>query len=227
MLLFVVVRNVILIVILTKRTKKKIMTLPVALLIASYKNESTFQEIQEVLDSSENLSLLLEPFSCKCLDHRRRSIFVPPSLSCSSETSSPVLTIASDLDIGNYVGKSYSYFSDEPDNVQDLDQDNEYIFNARIGRRLSDLVDLVENLAARYNPKYLSNENEVKINYENRDILDLGTNIREPFAIKFARLTPEQTYPIINFNEHRDDFRVIKKRKSKSKNKTKVENLKD
>lgn len=63
------------------------MTLPVALLIASYKNEDISHEIRELIGTRVSI---LEPLSCKCKDHMNKLHLVPPSSCCSSELSSPV-----------------------------------------------------------------------------------------------------------------------------------------
>lgn len=73
-----------------EKEQKIIMTLPVALLIACYKNEDISHEIRELIGTRVSI---LEPLSCKCKDHMNKLHLVPPSSCCSPELSSPVSDI--------------------------------------------------------------------------------------------------------------------------------------
>ncbi|XP_066144074.1 uncharacterized protein [Euwallacea fornicatus] len=162
-------------------------TLPAALLIACFKNESISHEIREVIGPKISV---LEPLSCKCRDHVNKLQLVPPNSCCSSERSSPLSASGSEVSCSTLTSSnSYSYFSDQ--NRLDSYSEGEEGANAAAGRKLSLLVDVLDNIAARFksSSSLTSNEEEVKIMYQNRDILDLGSNIRKGFDIKHPTTT--------------------------------------
>ncbi|XP_050299828.1 uncharacterized protein LOC126738499 isoform X2 [Anthonomus grandis grandis] len=181
------------------------MTLPVALLIASYNHESISEEIREI--AGETNLALLESLSCKCRDHSEKSRLVPPGQSCSSDGSSPTSEIGSETSENSVnTTKSYSYFS-EINQVEEILDGGVFVekTDQDVGRSLRVLIDIVENVTSRMNDGYGVEELEVKINYQNRDLLDLGKNIQGSFPLRHPPLPLDNSkryHPRISICKH-------------------------
>ncbi|CAG9769032.1 unnamed protein product [Ceutorhynchus assimilis] len=157
------------------------MTLPVALLIASYKQEVNQLEIRDLLDETDTSQL--ETLACKCKLHLNRKQLVPPTKDCLFEGVTPTSDLGSDISESTnssglvYTTKSYSLFSkkDQIEHVQTNDD---------IAEHLKVVLDLIENVNVRFTNSYLFKENEeIKINYQGRDILELGKNLQGGFHV--------------------------------------------
>ncbi|KAH1001707.1 hypothetical protein HUJ04_005686 [Dendroctonus ponderosae] len=140
------------------------MTLSLALLIASFQD-------RELLDDLSAAAPGKNHHSFDWGDSSKKS-------SPTSDLGSEISTTPSDANL-IWVDK-YSFFSqndsDGPQSVDDMAE-------ASVARYVSMLMDMVENATMRFNNSYAFSHDEVKIFYENRDILDLGANLTGAFPL--------------------------------------------
>ncbi|XP_076254038.1 uncharacterized protein LOC143192530 isoform X1 [Rhynchophorus ferrugineus] len=161
------------------------MTLPTALLISNIMNASIAREIHETIGNLTCMDIL----SCKCPRHTEEPFLVPTNSKCllplSDEGSLQYLTsIARTLKsaLKPKRVRTYSYFS-EMNKVEEItcSQSAEPNNKQELMKCLSVALDTLENIDCRFKKSFINQQSEqlekLKIFYENRDILDLGSNL--------------------------------------------------
>lgn len=177
------------------------MALPVALTIASILDPSTAEEIRETVGDTMSL---IEPFSSSCTNHSNRPYCVLPSSSCSSETVSPTSDLGSEISSSSCstITSSYSYFSDSEIRAASSPEPD---FQVEVSKPFSFYVDMIGNCEARFEASYIFKYDQqgigfqnLAIDYNGRNILDLGSNIKEDFPLTVSTPEPES----ITFNKY-------------------------
>ncbi|XP_030758461.1 uncharacterized protein LOC115884110 [Sitophilus oryzae] len=178
------------------------MTLPTALLISNIVNKSIASEIQETIGNQSSMDIL----SCKCDLHSDEPYLIPTTPKCTLSdfiSDKDMKKLNSNAKINSIPNKiksaksqiiqckavhTYSYFSDlshieritcfgsaEPSSKQEL------------MKCLSVALDSLENIDYRFKKSYIYEGKQdignLKISYDKRDILDLGSNLTENWQL--------------------------------------------